>query len=156
MRGRKATLLAAAVISAVAIVVSIVSVSAAGPRATKVHVVEHADTDAVIDTGAAGDSSGDLLTFANDVYDATDTSVVGTDQGDCIRIVPGATWECRWVTVLDDGSITVEGPFSDTGSTALAITGGTGVYRDARGQMKLVYHNDAGTAFDFYFRIITG
>jgi hypothetical protein len=39
----------------------------------KITVIEHATTDATTDTGAAGDSAGDLLTFANEVFDRTDT-----------------------------------------------------------------------------------
>ena len=52
-------------------------------------VIEHADTDATIDNLPTGDSPGDVLTFANEVFDKTDTEVVGTDQGYCIRTVAG-------------------------------------------------------------------
>jgi len=55
---------------------------------------------------------------------------------------------------LPNGQITVEGPFSDTGNTALAITGGTGKYRNARGSMDLKFHDQAGTEFDFVFHVI--
>ncbi len=132
------------------------SASSASSRlgaSTVVHVIEHATTDTVIDTGGAGDTSGDLLTFHNDVYDATDTSVAGRDQGDCIRIDPAkGTWECRWTTRIESGSLTVEGPFSDFRNTTLAVTGGTGIYADARGEMDLRYRN-GGTEFDFVFRL---
>ena len=63
----------------------------------------------------------------------------------------GKVWECIWTTFLAEGQITVEGPFSDTGNTKLAITGGTGAYGSARGWMELKYHNTAGTEFDFVF-----
>ena len=116
-------------------------------------VIEHATTDATTDTGATGDSAGDILTFANDVFDKADTHKVGTDQGYCIRIVVGKTWECNFTTFLSGGQITAEGPFSDTGNTAFAITGGTGRYRNARGWMDLIYHDPAGTKFDFVFHL---
>jgi allene oxide cyclase len=152
MRKRWMPLVAAVLVAGVAITVSLVSVSSAQGK-NKIHVIEHATTDTVVDTGAAGDSTGDLLTFHNDVYDATDTAKVGTDQGECIRIDPAAgSWECRWVTILDRGSITVEGPFYDTSSSTLAVTGGTGAYRDARGQMKLVARS-GGTEYDFIFKL---
>jgi hypothetical protein len=35
----------------------------------------------------------------------------------------------------------------------LAITGGTGDYQNARGFMELVYHDAAGTKFDFVFHL---
>ncbi len=116
-------------------------------------VVEHATTDAVTN-GTAGDDVGNILTFANDVFNGTDTHKVGTDQGSCVRIVVGESWECNWTTFLPNGQITVEGPFYDTGDSVLAITGGTGAYRNVRGEMDLKYHNPAGTKFDFVFHVI--
>jgi len=88
------------------------------------------------------------------VYDRKDAQQVGSDQGYCVRIVVGQTWECNWTTFLPNGQITVEGPFSDTGNTVVAITGGTGKYRNVRGSMELNYHNPAGTEFDFVFHVI--
>jgi hypothetical protein len=129
--------------------------TAAGGRSSAtgtVHVVEHAVTDAV-SNGSQADRLGNVLTFANPVYDASDTTKVGADNGFCIRTVKGATWECLWTTTLADGQITVEGPFSDTGNTKVAITGGTGAYADARGFMELNYHNPEGTKFDFVFHL---
>jgi len=120
----------------------------------KIHVIEHAKTDKVIDTGGAGDTSGDLLTFHNPVFGPNDAQRVGHDQGDCIRISPRhGTWECRWVTHLDGGSLTVEGPFFDTHDSVLAVTGGTGLYRNARGAMML-RARAGGTKFDFIFNLI--
>ncbi len=100
-------------------------------------VVEHATTDKVIDVGKTGDSTGDILTFHNNLYDATDTSQVGTDQGQCVRESPKAgTWECWWTTSLANGQITIEGPYLDASNTVLAaVTGGTGLYENARGSM---------------------
>ena len=119
-----------------------------------IHVVERATSDTVTDTGAAGDSVGDLLTFANDVFDERNTTKVGTDQGYCIRVVAGASWECFWTILLAKGQITVEGPFLDAGPSVLAITGGTGAYAGARGSMELKAHNAAGTEFDFVYHLI--
>ena len=118
-----------------------------------IHVVEHATTDEVTN-GSSADAAGNVLTFANEVFNAADTAKVGTDQGYCIRVVVGKTWECNWTTFLAGGQITVEGPFSDTGNTVVAITGGTGKFRNARGSMELNFHNAAGTKFDFIFHLI--
>jgi allene oxide cyclase len=115
-------------------------------------VVEHATTDATTDTGDPGDSAGDVLTFANDVFNAGDTAKVGTDQGYCIRVVKGASYECNWTTFLPGGQIVVEGPFLDAGNSTLAITGGTGRYRGARGTMDL-RSLAGGTKFAFVFHI---
>jgi len=145
-----------AVGSAVAVLVGLASVAGAGDALTEpstVHVIEHADTDVVIDTGDGGDTTGDLLTFHNLVYDANDANVVGRDQGSCIRIdTEVGTWECMWTTFLPGGHITVEGPFFDTRNSTLAITGGTGIYKSARGRMVLM-SREGGTKFDFVFHI---
>ena len=151
----KRLLVPAAAAAAAVLVFAVVNATAGSSGAKvggSVHVIEHATSDAV--TNGSGDSVGNILTFANDVYDVADAHKVGTDQGYCVRIVVGATWECNWTTSLSGGQITVEGPFSDTGNTVLAITGGTGAYRNARGSMQLQYHNPAGTEFDFVFDLI--
>ena len=147
---------------AATVVVLVAAVSATGkqpshPRhhghgAKAVTVIEHATTDATTDTGNPGDTAGDILTFANDVFDATDATKVGTDQGYCIRVVAGTSYECTWTTFLAGGQIVVSGPFYDAKDSTLAITGGTGRYRHARGTMDL--HARAGGAeYAFAFNV---
>lgn len=128
---------------------------ASGPAAAdeEIKMVEHATTDAVTDTGAAGDSAGDILTFANEVFDADDKNKIGTDQGVCFRTVVGKAWECFWTVSLDKGQITVEGPFLDKGDSVLAITGGTGEYADAEGEMALSAIGTDGKAYNFVYKL---
>ena len=116
-------------------------------------VIEHAATDATTDTGAQGDSAGDILTFANEVFDAKDAKKVGTDQGYCIRTVAGKSYECNWTTFLPGGQITVEGAFFDARNSTLAVTGGTGRYRRARGTVALQSRAN-GAKFAFVFRLV--
>jgi allene oxide cyclase len=148
--------IALALLGASVILVLVVNASAGPadrPGGRTITVVEHADNDAVTN-GTAGDDVGNILTFANEVFNSADTHKVGTDQGSCVRIVVGESWECSWTTFLPKGQITVEGPFYDAGDSVLAITGGTGKYRNARGEMDLKYHNQAGTKIDFVFHVI--
>lgn len=116
-------------------------------------IIEHALTDAVTDTGASGDSAGDLLTFANPVFDASDTKQVGTNQGYCVRTVAGVAWECHLTFLLARGQIVVEGPFYDSRASTFAVTGGTGRYRNAGGTAGLEAR-EGGAKFVFTFRII--
>src|SRR3954452_6448878 len=125
-----------------------------GDRGRTITVIEHASTDATTDTGAPGDTAGDVLTFANEVFDARDRAKVGSDQGYCIRTVPGTSYECNWTTLLPDGQFTVEGPFYDTKDSTLAITGGTGRYRGARGSMEL-RSRENGAKFAFSSHVIS-
>ena len=116
-------------------------------------VVERVTTDTVIDIGDEGDSLGDVLTFANEVYDETNENLVGTDNGYCIRTVVGAVWECVWTLMLDDGYITVEGPFYDTVDSVFVVTGGTGAYVGAHGHMLLTAFNEDATELSFAYEL---
>jgi allene oxide cyclase len=116
-----------------------------------IRVVERATTDTSVDLGASGDSIGDLLAFGNELFDRGNQIKVGTDQGSCVRTVPGQAYECTWTNSLAKGQITVQGPFLDSGDSVLAITGGTGAYRKARGTMNL--HARSATEFDFTFHL---
>jgi allene oxide cyclase len=143
MRKKLALVAAGLLVAGGGVIASLVA-SPAASAATTLTVVEHAVTDTVIDVGKAGDSTGDLLTFHNKVYDEADAAVVGSDQGSCIRITKflsnqKGSWECQWTTFLDSGasSITVESPYYDTGLGVGAITGGTGTYVGASGSFDL-------------------
>ena len=128
---------------------------AGGPAsaAQELKMVEHATTDATTDTGTTGDSAGDILTFANEVFNAEDKVKIGTDQGVCFRTVPGKAYECFWTVNLKKGQITVEGPFLDSGDSVLAITGGTGEYAVAQGEMALSAIGSEGKAYNFTYKI---
>jgi len=115
--------------------------------------VEHAVTDTVVDLGPSGDSRGDLLAFGNPVFNASNSKQVGRDEGSCVRTTPGRSWECEWTLRLPKGHLVVQGPFFDTRDSVLAITGGTGIWARARGQMVLHARNAAGTAYDFRYHV---
>ena len=151
----RSLLIAVSVLILVYLIVAVPSLrpSIADASATTITLVEHADTDAVVDLGETGDTAGDQLSFGNPVYDADNAKQVGTDQGFCVRTVVGEAWECVWTVTLDDGQITVEGPFFDAADSVMAITGGTGAYMGASGQMKLHARNAGGTEFDFTYEL---
>ena len=150
------TLTAVAVAALVAAAVAVAAGSSSAPQITQpatLHVIEHPVTDTVVNTGAPGDTTGDLLTFHNKLFNATNTKVVGRDQGSCIRISPArGSWECMWTNFLPGGHITVEGPFFDSHDSIVTVTGGTGVYRNVRGQMLL--HARPNGQFNFVFSLI--
>jgi allene oxide cyclase len=122
--------------------------------AERLQLVERAMTDTTIDLGAKGDSVGDLLTFANPIYDAANKTQLGTDQGYCVRVVVGKSWECFWTLILTGGQITVEGPFYDSGDSTMVVTGGTGKYAGAKGAMKLHARDAKATAYDFTYDLL--
>ena len=153
MKGR----LLASVLMVIFVVVAVgVAVGAGGGSSDPtIKVIEHADTDTVRHIGPPSekDSVGDVLTFSNPVFDAANKKRVGKDNGQCIRTAAGKAWECIWSISLSGGQITVEGPFYDGKDSVLAITGGTGKYRSAGGQMRLHARNDKETEYDFTYEV---
>ena len=91
----------------------------------------------MIDIGAAGDSAGDLLTFANKLYDETNTSQVGRDPG---QLHPDQSGSRQLAVQLH---LVARRRFGHGRGSVLrrestfAITGGTGRYHDATGTMRL-------------------
>src|ERR1700734_2260027 len=122
--------------------------------AEQIVLVERPVGETTVDLGAKGDSVGDLLVFANKVYDAANKTQLGTDNGYCVRTVVGKSWECFWTLTLKGGQITVEGPFMDSGDSLLAVTGGTGKYAGARGSLKLHPRDATPTGYDFIYDLL--
>jgi allene oxide cyclase len=87
------------------------------------------------------------------VFDADDKTKIGTDQGVCFRTLPGKAWECFWTVSLDKGQFTVKGLFLDSGDSVLAITGGTGEFAGATGEMALSAIDTDGKAYYFTYRV---
>jgi allene oxide cyclase len=117
-------------------------------------VVERPVGETTVDLGAKGDSVGDLLVFANGIFDSANKAQIGSDQGFCVRTIVGKSWECMWTLTLKAGQITVEGPFMDEGDSLFAVTGGTGKYAGAKGSMKLHPRDAKSTSYDFTYDLL--
>ena len=142
-----------AVVAAIGMMTVTPTTFAAGSGSSStVGAIEHAQSDTTTDTGKHGDSPGDILTFANPLFNGADKAKIGTDQGFCIRVVVGKSYECTWTNFLPGGQIVVQGPFYDSKPSRLAITGGTGKYADAQGEMSLS-ELPGGTAYKFVFHL---
>ena len=108
----------------------------------------------MLDLGAHGDSLGDLLVFANPLYDAANAKALGTSNGSCVRTVVGKRWQCAWTMTLATGQLQIGGEYPDEGDADFAITGGTGRYAGARGTLH-VHARDAGhTSYDFIVSLL--
>ncbi len=120
--------------------------------AATLQVVERAETDAThVRGGNAPDNVGDMLTFTNPIFDSANTGRLGSDQGFCVRLVVGKTYECHFTVLLHQGELVVDGPFYDSADSVMAVTGGTGAYAGVRGEMKLHARDAQASAFDFTF-----
>ncbi len=117
--------------------------------AEQIRVVERPVGETTIDLGPKGDSVGDMLVFANGIFDAANKTQVGSDQGYCVRTVAGKSWECFFTMTLKAGQITVEGPFMDQGDSLFTVTGGTGRYAGAKGSVALHPRDAKSPGYDF-------
>jgi hypothetical protein len=120
----------------------------------QIKVVERPAGETTVDLGKKGDSAGDLLVFSNEIFDAANKIRMGSDQGYCVRIAAGKSWECIWTLMLKAGQITVEGPFMDEGDSLFAVTGGTGEYAGAKGSMTLHPRDAKATSYDFTYDLL--
>ncbi|KVH92332.1 allene oxide cyclase, chloroplastic-like [Cynara cardunculus var. scolymus] len=88
-------------------------------------------------------SLGDLVPFSNKVYSADLQTRLGITAGICILIrnIPekkGDRYEASYSFHLGEyGQISVQGAYLTTEETYLCITGGTGIFTGAYGQVKL-------------------
>jgi hypothetical protein len=127
----------------------------------KVHVLKvHRDAghDVFIDADRsatpdkpAPDSVGDQDVFNGKFF--LRNQQVGRDGGVCTLVELPSIYHCNATNWFDKGQLTVQfiGDFSSTEPGRFAITGGTGAYRGARGEVKYVAKPD-GAEVTFRFR----
>lgn len=99
---------------------------------------------AALDNGPSGSSLGDVIVYADDFTDDAGRRV-GRDGGTCITttMLDGGAFsaDCVATLVLQRGEITVHGEVTFASPTDLppfttAITGGTGAYQGAAGELR--------------------
>jgi Allene oxide cyclase barrel like domain len=158
----RAILAAATVAIAVLAVAASASSSDSSGRAGRVHVIQvHRDVghDFIIDADhsatpdhPAPDSPGDQDVF-NGKFFAGDKQV-GTDGGVCTLVELPSIYHCNATNWFDKGQLTVQfiADFSSPEPGHFAITGGTGAYRGATGEVTFVAKPDGA---DVTFRFQT-
>jgi hypothetical protein len=116
-------------------------------RTTTLHFIIREVESAQLDLGAPGLSLGDQTVFTHDMFQ--DGRRVGEDHVVCTitRITGTApsravTSECLVTVILPRGQITIQGamPSAEQGAPppfTNAVTGGTGAYRTARGEVRV-------------------
>ena len=117
--------------------------------------LQHRGQEAQLDLGAPGPSIGDRFIFSGNLV--RNGKRVGVGAGDCVTVLfrPGLdpqgepealTDQCVATLSLPKGQITAQGLVDRTGPVPirLAITGGTGAYRTARGELETSGPNEQG------------
>ena len=94
-----------------------------------------------VDLGETGDSPGDIFVFDQPLLNGN-REPIGKNSGFCIRTLPGKFSECQWTLTLADGTITVAGRESDTGTSMIPVIGGSGKYLMVRGVLATTPNSD--------------
>ncbi|HEV7421260.1 MAG TPA: hypothetical protein VGO30_15620 [Mycobacterium sp.] len=109
---------------------------------TTLVLFEHDTEQNVIDHGKPGPGPGDQFIFAGDVFDRPGGVFLGRATGICTTLTGDQTageTTCGATFTLEGGQIAVQGLVDNAAlfvrgdPTPLYITGGTGIYRTARG-----------------------
>jgi len=88
-------------------------------------------------------SPGDFFVFSSGLYDGSGARV-GTVLGHCTISAPASLpGECEGVAKLKDGQLTFGTATTNSRTTVIAITGGTGAYEGARGTVTSVNRTGA-------------
>ena len=121
-----------------------------------IRVTEIIVQEAEIDLGEPGDSLGDQFVTSSDLFRAGEK--VGIDGVVCtlVRLEPmvSATSQCVATAELPKGQISVQGLLTFTEETEgepfkLAITGGTGKYKEAQGELKVTQISETESQLTF-------
>ena len=126
-------------------VASITVASASADDDGKIELVSKTVQEADIDVPPTGEFGlGDSFVFAEDLFDGS--TKVGEDGGECtvVRLVEAtqsATVQCVVTVSLPKGQLTVQGLVTFVGEDdapfVLPVTGGSGAYKTARGEVKV-------------------
>jgi Allene oxide cyclase barrel like domain len=114
--------------------------SVAQSKTTSLRLVARQDVFQFVDNPPRGDSAGDLVIASDRIYDRGAHHQLGRSHITGIETVPGKTIALATTLALKRGELTLQGTTNEQNNRpfTLAITGGTGAYRNATGVAHVV------------------
>ena len=101
-------------------------------------LIEKSTAGTFVDVDKSGEAPtvGDVFVFQSDLFDAATNAKVGTVEGHC-TVITETLSDCDASGILAGGQIRVAGASTDADVNVLAVTGGTGIYRNVSGQITI-------------------
>jgi hypothetical protein len=110
--------------------------------------VDNPKHDVFVDVGPSGESPGDYFTFQNRLMTLDGSRQVGRDNGRCMLFV--GTLSCdATAKIFGKGKIVISGGVFSENDNTFAITGGTGAYKTAHGQLVIDDLGNGNTVLAF-------
>jgi hypothetical protein len=102
-----------------------------------------------VDVGASGESTGDSVFFEDVVWNASRTARVGKDSVECRLGI--RTFNCAGtLLIFGKGKLQVDGAFFADRDSVIPVTGGTGTFAGAGGQMVVTDISANTTRYDIF------
>jgi hypothetical protein len=141
---KRLALISAAGVAAITIAAVVAgSGSAQQPGEQTIRFVQRASTDHFVDNPPRGTrrsrriSAGDFIVSTEPVFDATNSTRVGTAHNFCVATrggtIPRVTFQCTGTAVLRQGSVAVNFGGRFGAEVTTAVTGGTGAFEGRTG-----------------------
>lgn len=152
---------ASAAIGGILVAGTIFAATAGGSsNGSTIRLYHHDTSQANIDLGAPGPSAGDQFLFAGDTFNRKGGTQLGRGAGTCTTMSTGAAGEVLCVVnfSLRNGQIATQGLLVSAdlfGGKRLTypITGGSGRYRHARGEISVQLPQDVAELADANFTL---
>jgi hypothetical protein len=122
-------------------------------------IVAPRDVEEQIDLGDRGPSVGDVYVFSGPIYDESEQSELGRIDGQCTTTSsPGPSAEARRLCIAnatfaqehEGAEIDTQGVGRlEAEDVVFAVTGGTGDYRDVRGQATFEFRTDGDVVISY-------
>ena len=132
---------------------------------TTLVLFEHDNEQHVVDVGEPGPGPGDQFTFAGDLFDRPGGAFLGTVAGLCTTLTGndkagqqacGATFNLPGGQIAAQGLVDTAALFGRGEPAPHYITGGTGIYRDARGDATVQVPPGVPTDANVVLNVVTG
>jgi hypothetical protein len=151
---RTAVLVAMMLISVLTFGVEQVAVADDGDGGETIHLIEKDTGFTHLDLGEKGDSVGDEDIFTADLFD-TSGHKIGHDAGICVAV--GTAGQCQATSVINGDQLTLAALIdfsvfeSSQPTFTVAITGGTGRFRRARGD-EVITESESGSMITIHLK----